>query len=193
MRAKTIISRLDLELISIGFRRKGVTWNRETHSVVEVVDIQISKSGDRVTMNAGVLSRPVYFTCWGCDAKPFVFEPECVVRARVGQLIDDRDLWWNIDVPAAADQMANCLVARVLPYLARMQSLEAMRDQLASEGAIQRKYPLPAIWFAVLQFHLGEGISACKVLAEAENRTPSWSARVREVAARIGCTSSQSG
>jgi len=190
MMLTAITSHLDHELIPIGFRRKKATWNRESQGIVEVIDIQISKSGDRVTMNAGVLPRPVYAMCWGYKAKPFVLEPECVVRARVGRLIDNMDRWFRVDDPTTADQLAGFLVPHVLPYLVRIRSLEGMRDQLASEGVLQGKYPLPAIYFAVLQYSLGDISGACQVLSGLESTTPSWNTRVREVAARIGCTSS---
>lgn len=189
MSAASIIARLDRELTPKGFCRKKATWNREQGSLVEVIDIQTSKDGDAVTMNVGVLSRPIYLACWGCDAKPFVEEPECTVRARIGRLIDNKDRWWDISSAGVAEEMVGCLRAHILPFLERMGSLEAMRDWLASTGMPSPKSPLPSICFAVLQSQLGDIDAACAVLAELERKAlGAWKARAQEVAARIGCT-----
>lgn len=188
MSAASIIARLDRELTPKGFRRKKATWNREQDSFVEVIDIQTSKGGDTVTMNAGVLSRSVYSACWGRDAEPFIEEPFCTVRARIGQLLDNKDLWWDVSDVSAIDEMTDCLEGRILPFLERMRSLGGMRDWLASTGVPSSKSPLPSICFAVLQSQLGDTDDACAVLADLERKTlGAWKARAQEVAARIGC------
>ncbi len=188
MSAVSIITRIDRELTPIGFRRKKATWNREHGLLVEVIDIQVSKGGDSVTMNVGVLSRPTYFGCWGRDAEAFIEEPFCTVRARVGQLLDNKDRWWDVGNSGTGEELVDSLAAQVLPFLERMHSLEAMRDWLASTGMPSPKSPLPSICFAVLQSQLGDIDAACAVLAELENKSlGAWKARAQEVAARIGC------
>jgi hypothetical protein len=188
MSAASIIARLDCELAPIGFSREKTTWNREQHSLVEVIDIQTSKVGDAVTMNVGVLSRPIYFACWGRDADAFVEEPFCTVRARVGQLLDGKDRWWDVSSTGVADEMADCLGARILPFLEHMRSLEAMRDWLASTGMPSAKNPLSSICFAVLLSQVGDIGAACTALAELERKAlGAWKVRAQEVAVRIGC------
>jgi hypothetical protein len=189
MSAASIIARLDRELTPKGFSRKKATWNRELGSLVEVIDIQTSKGGDAVTINVGVLSRPIYLACWGRDAESFIEEPFCTVRARVGQLLDNKDRWWDVSSAGVAEEMVDCLAARILPFLERMRSLEAMRDWLASTGMPSPKSPLPSICFAVLQAQLGDISAACTALADLERKAlGAWKARAQEVAARIGCT-----
>lgn len=188
MSTASIIARLDRELTPRGFSRKKATWNREHDSLVDVIDIQVSKSGDTVTMNAGVLSRPIYFACWGRESKPSVEEPSCTVRARVGQLLDNKDRWWDVGSVRAADEMVECLGTRILPFLDRMQSFEAMRDWLASMGLPSPKWPVPSIYFAVLQSQLGDMKGACNTLTELEAKAlGAWKAGAKEVAMRIGC------
>jgi len=188
MSTASIIARLDRELVPKGFNRKKATWNREQGPLVEVIDIQTNKGGDAVTMNVGVLSRPTYFACWGRDAKSFIEEPFCTVRARVGQLLDNKDRWWGVSSVMGAEEMIGCLGAQVLPFLERMRSLDAMRDWLASTGIPSLKSPLSSICFAVLQSQLGDIDAACAVLAELErNALGAWRDRAHEVAVRIGC------
>jgi hypothetical protein len=187
MSAASIISRLDCELAPKGFRRKKATWNREQDSLVEVIDIQTSKTGDSVTMNVGMLSRLVYSASWGRNAEPFIEEPFCTVRARVGQLLDNKDLWWDVGDMSAVDEMTDCLEQRVLPFLERMRSLDGMRDWLVSTGVPSSRSPLSSIYFAVLQSQLGDIDKAHAVLADLEREAlGAWKARAREVAARIG-------
>lgn len=188
MSTASIIAQLDRELAPKGFSRKKITWNREHDSLVDVIDIQVSKSGDTVTMNAGVLSRPIYFACWGREPKPFVEEPLCTVRARVGQLLDNKDRWWDVGSESAAAEMVECLGTRILPFLDRMQSFEAMRDWLASMGLPSPKWPVPSINFAILQSQLGDVEGACNTLTELEAKAlGAWKAGAKEVATRIGC------
>lgn len=190
MSTASIIARLDRELAPRGFSRKKFTWNREHDLLVDVIDIQVSKSGETVTLNAGVLSRPSYFACWGRESKAFVEEPSCTVRARVGQLLDNKDRWWDVGSESAPDEMVECLVARLLPFLDQMQSPNAMRDWLASAGLPSPKWPVPSIYFAVLQAQLGDIQGACITLTELENKAlGAWKAGAKEVAVRIGCAS----
>lgn len=190
MSTASIAARFDRELAPNGFSRKKITWNREHDSLVDVIDIQVSKNGDTVTMNAGVLSRPIYFACWGRESKGFVEEPSCTVRARVGQLLDNKDRWWDVDNGSAANEMVECLQTRILPFLDRMHSLKAMRDWLASTDMPmpKRPYPPPVIYFAVLQSQLGDMKGACNTLTELEGKAlGAWKAGAKEVSIRIGC------
>jgi hypothetical protein len=190
MSTASIVVRLDRELTPKGFSRKKLTWNREQGPLVEVIDIQTSKGGDAVTMNVGVLSRPIYFACWGRDAEPFIEEPFCTVRARVGQLLDNKDRWWDAGGAGVADDLVSCLGTQILPFLERMRSSEAMLDWLATTGIPSPKSPLPSICFAVLQSQLGDIGAACAVLADLERKAlGAWKARAHEVAVRIGCAS----
>ena len=188
MTTALIIARLDRELATKGFAREKATWNRQHGTLVEVIDVQSSKAGDTVTINVGVLERGVYLACWGREAGLFVEEPFCTVRARIGQLLDNKDRWWDIGSPSAADEMADCLIEHALPFLARMQSLEEMRDWLASAGAPSPKTPLSSICFAVLLSKLGDVDRACATLVELESKAlGAWKARAKEVSVRIGC------
>ena len=94
MSTKNIKSRLDERLKPIGFVRHKDVWNRKLGTFIDVIDIQTSKAGDTITINCGVLNSEVSKLFFGAPlASTSVDEPSCTVRARVGQLIDDKDLW----------------------------------------------------------------------------------------------------
>jgi Domain of unknown function (DUF4304) len=185
-----LIARVDRELRAQGFRRRKSTWNRELGAFVSVIDIQTRTDGNAVTMNVGVLSRSVYFTCWGQEADSFIDEPFCTIRTRVGQLLDKRDLWWDLARADTADEMVYHLETSVLPFLDRMQSLNDMRDWLASRGMPSAREALGTICLAVVLSKLGDSISACAMLAQLERDAfGGWKARAKEVGTRIGCNS----
>jgi hypothetical protein len=188
MSTASITANLDRKLSTIGFRRRNKTWNRENGSLVDVIDVQVSKSGDLVTINTGVLSRAVYSTMWGHESGLFIDEPSCTVRARVGQLLDNKDRWWRVESDSSAEEMMSCIEVCVFPFLNRMQSLGAMRDWLASSGLPSPKWPAPSVCFAVVQFYLGNTEDACITLRELErNALGGWRAEAKKVAVRIGC------
>ena len=82
MNQKTVIAKLDALLIPLGFARQKFTWNRRSASVVDVVDVQLSKAGDAVTVNAGVLDPEVHVALWGSKPPETVEQPTCTVCAR---------------------------------------------------------------------------------------------------------------
>ncbi len=188
MSLEPLIALLDGALAPLGFARRRATWNRSVGAHTEVIDVQPSKAGDRVTMNVGALERGVYATCWGHDPAPFVEEPECIVRARIGQLLDNRDRWWEIDDAHAQAELVQCLYEQALPFLTSMRSLERMRDRLRAQGAPSPRVPLLSIGYAVLVARLGDPTIACSVLAELEaSALGAWKGRAKEVSGRIGC------
>jgi len=188
MSKKEIIARMDCELVPVGFTRQKDTWNRGYGQLVEVIDIQGSKAGGMVTLNVGILDRDVYAICWDRDPEPFVEETVCTVRSRIGQMFDNKDLWWCVEDMNAADEIIVCLRERALPFLARMHSLEEMCSWLVSSGAISKTYPPPLIYFAVLQHRLGNGGKACSTLVDLQSKAlGAWRKRAKEVSSLLGC------
>jgi hypothetical protein len=188
MNLKQIVAHVDRELARLGFVRKGPTWNRSKGDLVEVIDVQLSTAGNSVTINAGVLARSTHMVCWGRDAGTFVEEPECTVRARVGQLIDGKDCWWDLVADDASQHITDSITDRILPFVDRMGSMEAMRDWLLTMGAPSRRWPLPTVYYAIIESQLGARTLACEVLEDLERSAlGGWKTRAREVATRLGC------
>jgi hypothetical protein len=94
MSIKTLSAELDQTLKQSGFLKKGLIWRRDSEDVVDVIDLQISKPGDSVTLNCGVLDRGIYITVWGRPLPDNVDSSMCTIRARIGELIGDTDKWW---------------------------------------------------------------------------------------------------
>jgi hypothetical protein len=188
MSERNVIAELDRILKPLGFTRQKSTWNRRVGYAVDVIDVQVSKSGDAITTNAGVLDGDVHGKLWGEEPPSFVEESACTVRARIGDLIDGHDLWWrrsqvNVDVEIAAT------VGRlVLPFLERMHGRQAMEEWLVANQVVRKKYAPAILGLAILKDALGKNQVACEILSELRRGTGgAWRNRFDEVAQRLGC------
>jgi hypothetical protein len=189
MSTKPVIVRMDELLKPLGFARHKTTWNRKSDSFVDVIDVQTSKAGDTITINAGVFHPDVHRKCWATEPTAVVEEPSCTVRARVGQLLNGKDLWWRLDDARILDDVIEKLKAYVLPFLERMHSLEAMEQFLTSAQVTKQKYPPPVIYLAILKSERGDRTGACALLTELGERSlGAWRTRIGEVAERLGCS-----
>jgi hypothetical protein len=131
------------QLKSEGYRKKGRTFREASLPGMRVVNVQASQwnSGEtgQVTINIGV-----YFgeLAQMLDEKPLPepHEYECMVRQRIGSLMDDgRDFWWHIDEATAVAGLAAEVVDAYSnygqPWLARAATLQGL---LATERAALR-------------------------------------------------------
>jgi hypothetical protein len=193
MSKKTVTTSLDELLKPLGFARHKATWNRQQDPFVDVIDVQASKGGDTITINAGVLHRGVHQKCWLKEPPACVQEPECTVRTRAGQLIDGRDLWWRKGDPRIAEDVIENVNVSMLPFLERMHSLEAMEKFLAESQLMKPRFPDSAsvVYLAILKDERGDKAGACALLTELGNKTlGDWKTRMREVAERLSCPAS---
>ncbi len=189
MSAKAVIACMDELLKPLGFARRNATWNRQFDSFIDVIDIQISKAGETVTVNAGVLHPEVHKKCWATEPPAVIDEPLCTVRIRIGQLLDAKDMWWELNDAKIFDDIIERVNAHVLPFLEQMHSLEAMERFLTIAQVTRQKYPLPAICLAIIKSEQGDRTGACALLTELGERLgAAWRNRIREIAGRLGCS-----
>lgn len=189
MNARDVTAQLDGVLKPLGFDRQKTTWNRKSGSFVDAVDVQVSKSGDTITVNAGVLHPDVYAKCWGGDLPRSIEEPSCTVRARIGQLIDGKDLWWQLDSDHVAGEIAEKVSTHVLPFLEQMHSADAMERFLTNAQVVKQKYPPPIIYLAILKHEQGDAAAACSLLDDLKERTVgAWQGRISQIAEKLSCS-----
>lgn len=189
MSTKPVIASMDELLKPLGFARHKAIWNRQSDCFVDVIDLQTSKAGDTMTINAGVLHPEVHRKCWATEPPAVIEEPSCTVRVRVGQLVEGKDLWWRLNDHGIVNDVAENLTAHVLPFLERMHSVEAMEQFLTTAQVTKQKYPPPVIYLAILKNERGDSESACALLTELGKRTVgAWKTRISEVAERLACS-----
>ncbi len=188
MAKKDIITQLDQKLKPLGFLRKGSAWNRKIGSVVEVVDLQLSSTGDRVTVNVGVLDSNVYTVFWGAKIPNFIEQPICTVGLRIGELIDGRDKWWLLSDSNADVEIVGEVNSRVLPFFQKMHVSHAMENWLVTNDVRKKKYLPPIINLAILMIRRGATDEGCKLFDEIQAKPAGlWKVRIAEISARIGC------
>ncbi len=119
-----------------GFRKVARNYYREHVDHVDVVNVQASQWNDgsdaRFTVNVGVHFPAISAIL---EAPPFSGMPKeynCIARARIGSLREDRiDLWWKVDSSVNDQSVAKDLVREVeeccLPWLEKMSNPAAVK------------------------------------------------------------------
>lgn len=172
-------------LREMGFKRRPTTWNRRISDFTDVIDLQLSKSQDRVWVNVGVAEAQAYVSVWGRALPSFVLEGECSVRARLGVLIDGHDSAWMIRDLAAPTDIENKLRTVGLPYLERLHTYEELDEEMASRPG---RYPPEVIGHAVIRAKLGDTPGACELLENLIANGPGeWLSRIESVHRQLGC------
>jgi len=184
MKLSGLIQEADGILLPIGFHRRKTTWNRMSGDYIDVIDLQASRTGDRVTLNFGVLLPAIYEMCWGRSIHGFVQEPFCTVRTR---LLDSRgaELWWTADEASAPAEMMTLLQTQGLAFVNRMHSLSSMADHLLNR--FRRPSPPESIYLALIRAMQGDA-GACAMLRDLQRRVlGDWKLRIDEVRSRLDC------
>lgn len=183
------MSQLNETLVPMGFTRRNTTWNRRSGQFIDAVDLQVSKSQDAFTVNAGVAEPMIYEACWQEKLREFVHVPDCIVRVRVGTLTSGTERWWNLEDALGASEAASQVLTEVVPFLDDLHSPQALEQRLREEEVVKRRYPPPIIYLALLTHRRGEVQEACQLLHELADATPSdaWAERVSLIRDGLRC------
>lgn len=75
-----------------------------------------------------------------------------------------------------------------------MHTLQAMDQYLVDSKVIERSYPLPIIYLAILKSEQGNLAAACSILGQLRERVSGpWKLRIDEVSVRLSCRETVSG
>lgn len=179
---------LDAILGPRGFARRSSTWTRRTDDFIDIVDLQVSKSADLVTMNAGVMHVGVYRAVWGKEPSSAIDEASATVRVRAGQLLGGEDVWWSQESLPSASEFRLLCEQHLLPFLGGLHSLEALEAHLLGDRVEKQPYPLPKIYLALLRMERGDRDGGCALLSQTkESSVAAWQQRISEIATRMRC------
>ena len=171
-----------------GFRKKGARWNRASGSFVDVIDIQKSQWSFSFTVNCGVFLPSAYTLLWEKQPAKFVSEVSCTVRSRIGGLIDDHDLWWDVKqetIPQdVIDDVVTKVEAYVLPFLDGLHSLKAMEAYLVEKQVAKYGMCPEAIFLAILICQNGRRDEALALMNDLIERDL-WAERAGAVVERM--------
>lgn len=189
MSEHAIIARIDELATPLGFSRAGTTWNRHAKGFVDVLNFQESKSHDAFTLNVGIMNTAVYTTCWGTELSGVVDDSSCIVRTRLGNLGEGRDIWWPLHQVGIESEIVPLVSKHAIPFMDRMHSIESMEEFLTGTEVVRKQYPLPVIYLAIIRSQQGNMLDACAILAGViRSVVGPWRIRASEAAMRIGCT-----
>lgn len=153
-----------------GFKKKKHLWNRNRGSFVDVIDVQEAKGStafsERLTLNIGVFVPGFYEAVWDEAVKGFAQEADCVVRFRLGALLQDNftgkalDTWWDLntdqDVDAVGLELTDALENKAFPFLDSMSDFKGLADFVDGMGGWQKQYPLMQLYLALIRKELGQ-------------------------------------
>ncbi len=190
-------------LRSCGFQSRGRTFNRVTEDgLTQVVGIQMGRSDPPgttyipgltenlhglFTVNLGIYVPEVARHHGGGEAKSWVHDYNCCVRARLGEVPGEEGIWWNARFnDTVVDDARRCLELGGLPFLERFST----RDKILAE-LLDRSdnvfYSPPRIVMAIILAERGQRDRARELLAQQvlETRNPGHPAYVRELAKKL--------
>jgi Domain of unknown function (DUF4304) len=183
MKKAHLILKIDEVLEKYQFHKSGDVWNRDYTDFVDVIDLQISKSKDMFTINAGVASKFVIRACWGFDGSSMVEEPSCTVRDRLGELLHGRDVWWSLSDNDGVEEALSGIQDAAIPFLQVNHSIDHMISTLENDPA-SRRYPPGVIYLALLHHQKGES-DRCKEMFETMKLTGAWNQKASDILASL--------
>lgn len=177
-------------LKQLGFKKKGLQWNRDRGEFVDVVTVQEAKHSTPeklvFTVNLGVFVKPFYEAVWRKSPNGFATEADCAVRVRLGDLIqgkpygDALDQWWQVE-PSALDngeigkEIEKALRELGIPFLERFDNFGKIADHLQKVEGWQAKNPLITLYRALAEWKTGASKNALETLAMIKGKA--WEAR----------------
>ena len=82
------------------------------------------------------------------SAEKFI-EPDCAVRNRIGKLMNNRDVWYELNAGTNMEELQNRIEQHclnyVIPYLNKVKTRDDIIDQLITEGVIGGNYEIARI------------------------------------------------
>jgi hypothetical protein len=183
MKKSQLTSNIDEILEKYQFYKSGSVWNRGHPDFIDVIDLQISKSKEDFTINVGVADKFVIQACWGMDGSSMVEEPSCTVRARLGELLYGRDVWWGLSDDDGIEEALSGIQDAAIPFLQLNHSIDHMIETLESDPA-SRRYPPGGIYLALLHHRKGEG-DRCREILKSMKLTGAWSQKASDILAAL--------
>ena len=192
-------------LSTCGFNIRGRTFNRVTEDeLIQVVNIQMGPSdppgttyipGLRedlhglFTINLGIYVPEVARHHLGGEAKSWIHEYHCCVRARLGQTTGDpREIWWHArSDDAVVGDVRTQLESAGLPFLERFSTRNKILNEWRDQSDNVFAGSPPRIVLAIILVERDQRGRARELLAQQvlETRNPGHPNYVRQLAERL--------
>lgn len=156
----------------LGFKKNGNGFNRKTHDIVQMANIQKSQWNhmDNVsfTFNIGFFNEDIYKDSWDKAAPNFVREYDCQVHFRLGHITKQRDYWYELNEKVAVDKLENEIIDHldnfVKPILESVQSTKSIKEFITTNADLKRT--IPTAYQILLLLKTGDRDTAERLLRE---------------------------
>lgn len=187
---KLVKDSLQPKLKAHGFRKKALSWNRSRGEFIDVVTVQEAghSTAEEIvfTVNIGLFVPEFFRIIWGKECNAFATEADCLIRLRLGDLIqgklygDSKDQWWTLsnenDFSTVSERIEDSLECEALPFLVSVDSYESAFEHVNQIGGWQSKDVQWNIQKALLEWKNGRSDKAVKALDEITAKA--WQPRV---------------
>jgi hypothetical protein len=125
-------------LKAAGYRKRALTWHRQSKDTISVFNLQKSQWGDQFYINCAI-----YLKALGTEETPP--EYRCPVRARMDDLVPDRhrliallDFDYQMDGAARREEIVGFVVSCALPWLEKYSDIDQLRSLVntSSDGKV---------------------------------------------------------
>jgi hypothetical protein len=114
----------------LGFKKKNNNFYKPCEGFGHMVNLQksiyYSKEHLHFTINIGLFLPEFYKGYFKTEPPAFPSEPDCVIRKRVGWLLDGNDKWWDVthetDSDLLSEELKTIVCQKILPFLDQYQS-----------------------------------------------------------------------
>ncbi|MEQ8286937.1 DUF4304 domain-containing protein [Thalassospira sp.] len=182
---------------SLGFKKKGLMWNRSVSGKVEVLGLQVatySKEGmeEYFTINMGIFEEELWRVCWDKEVPKFPRTEECFPRVRVGQLLlenghSSKDKWWECaacTVNSVLGKDVRGVVSEFcLPFFTDMAEFGSVRELY--NGLSGKIDPVDKVYLAIKCHWAGDENASEELLKEVSSLSEGWKNRVEVVRLKL--------
>jgi hypothetical protein len=156
----------------LGFKKSGNGFNRKTHDIVQMANIQKSQwnHADNVsfTFNIGFFNEDIYKDSWDKAVPKFIREYDCQVHFRLGHITKKRDYWYELNEKVTADELENEIRDHLdnflKPILESVQSTKSMKEFITTNADFRQT--MPTAYQILLLLKTGDRDKAERLLRE---------------------------
>jgi hypothetical protein len=135
-----IVKAFHLRLKPLGFKKKGNNFYLQKVGFGQHINFQKSpwrtKDDISFTINTGVFLPSFWSTHFDYNVgKPipeFPSETECILRRRIGQLMNELDTWWDVNEKTNLDELTSLQLSLldkvILPHFDFIKTLDNVKD-----------------------------------------------------------------
>ncbi|XDD45242.1 DUF4304 domain-containing protein [Leptospira sp. WS39.C2] len=162
---KIIREEIGPNLKNLGFKKKGLNWNKNLQSHVLCLNIQSSmyntSDQSKFTINFGVFNSEAFEIFYNKNPPDFPKEIDCFIRIRIGDLLSSyEDFWYTIDnnteYENLRDSIENHFEHFIIPFLEKLAKIDDLLNYLLTTKHITDFPVTGIIYFAIFLIKHGK-------------------------------------